>query len=71
MEDQAALSGEEFLRLPNSTDSGRKGGTNAHFSTHDPRFLAACERAGVKPTRRQASKFRAKRGRAYAERGAK
>ena len=37
------------------------------FKSEDPKFLAACEKAGIPPTRRQASKWLAKRGRAYKE----
>ena len=42
--------------------------THREFATADTAFRAACERASVEPTRRQASKFRNKRGRAYAAR---
>ena len=38
--------------------------TNAQYS-QTPAFIQACERAGVKPTKRQAAKFRKGRGRAY------
>lgn len=34
----------------------------------DPAFVAACKAAGVEPTRRQASKWKNKRGRAFAKR---
>ena len=36
----------------------------------DPGFEAACTRAGVQPTKRQASKWARKTGSAYARRGA-
>ena len=39
--------------------------TNSEFAKNDTTFNAACDRANVKPTRRQASKFRAKTGKAY------
>lgn len=42
--------------------------THREFAASDTSFRAACERASVEPTRRQASKFRNKRGRAYAAR---
>ena len=42
--------------------------TNEEYSK-DPKFVAACDNAGIKATSRQASKFRRKRGKAYAERG--
>lgn len=40
--------------------------TNQQF-TRDPDFIEACRRAGVEPTKRQASKYRAKRGKAWKE----
>lgn len=39
--------------------------TNAQFAKNDPTFAKACELAEVEPTKRQASKFRNKRGAAY------
>lgn len=39
--------------------------TNRNFAEHDRAFRDACDAAGVKPTRRQASRFRMGRGRAY------
>ena len=42
--------------------------SNKAFIT-DAAFVAACENAGVKPTSRQASKFRNKKGAAYAAKG--
>lgn len=39
--------------------------TNEAF-THARQFKLACQLAGVQPTRRQASKFRNKKGSAYA-----
>lgn len=40
--------------------------TNDDFRRHDQAFRAACTKAGVEPTKRQASKFRRQEGRAYA-----
>lgn len=42
--------------------------THAEFAKKDAVFIAACERAGIKPTRRQAMKFRRGLGAAYAKR---
>ena len=42
--------------------------TNQKFAESNAEFIAACRKAGITPTKRQASKFRNKRGRAYAER---
>jgi hypothetical protein len=42
--------------------------TNAKFATTDPLFQKACELAGIPSTRRQASKFRRKTGRAWSRR---
>ena len=39
--------------------------TNAEFAKQDGQFQQACAKADVKPTRRQASKFRNKEGSAY------
>lgn len=44
-------------------------GDNRNFAEHNSDFRKACERASVKPTRRQASKYRRKFGSAYAHRG--
>ena len=41
--------------------------TNAQFANEDGTFIEACLKAGVKPTKRQASKWRMKRGRAWKE----
>ena len=40
--------------------------TNTAFAKTDGNFRAACEKAEVKPTSRQASKWRNKMGKAYA-----
>ena len=45
--------------------SPKYNSTNISFSKGDEVFIAACLRAGIKPTKRQASKFRSKRGTAY------
>ncbi len=39
--------------------------TNREFSKTDKRFVEACESAEVKPTVRQASKWRRKKGKAW------
>ena len=39
--------------------------TNKWFSQNDPQFIVCCADAGIKPTARQASKFRNKKGKAY------
>lgn len=38
-----------------------------YFNEQQPAFLAACEKAGLKPTRRQASKWLMKKGKAFKE----
>ena len=35
------------------------------FKSNDPKFTAACDKAGVKTTKRQASKWLMKKGKAY------
>jgi len=49
----------------NEPDYQMVGNGNRHFAKHNEQFRAACERAGVEPTKRQASKWRMKRGLAY------
>ena len=39
--------------------------TNIHFAKHNQNFLTACAQAKVIPTKRQASKFRRRTGRAW------
>lgn len=39
--------------------------TNKLFAKEDANFQRACDKAGVNPTARQASKFRNKKGAAY------
>lgn len=39
--------------------------TNLFFSQNNQEFIRACEAAGVKPTPRQASKYKSKKGLAY------
>jgi hypothetical protein len=39
--------------------------TNADFATTNKQFIKACEAARIPPTKRQASKFRRRRGLAY------
>ena len=39
-----------------------------YYKENHPDFLGACEKAGIKPTRRQASKWLRKTGKAYKER---
>jgi hypothetical protein len=43
--------------------------TNAKFADQDPTFKKACEIAKIEPTKRQASKWRNKRGAAFPFRG--
>lgn len=40
---------------------------NEKFAKGNNEFQSACDKVGVKPTARQASKFRNKKGRAYLE----
>ena len=39
--------------------------TNKEFASKDKSFRYCCEAAGVEPTKRQASKFRMKKGKAW------
>ena len=39
--------------------------TNREFAATNEEFREACERAGIAPTQRQASKFRLRDGRAF------
>jgi hypothetical protein len=38
---------------------------NKEFAQKDQAFINACEKVGIKPTKRQASKWRAGKGLAY------
>lgn len=44
--------------------------TNKEFAENNAEFRAACDRAGVQPTKRQAARYRQKRGQAYSARKA-
>jgi len=39
--------------------------TNKEFAQKNDAFIDACVRAGIKPTQRQASKWRMKKGKAW------
>lgn len=39
--------------------------TNRHFAEHNVAFREACEKAGVKPTKDQARRWKQKKGAAY------
>ena len=39
--------------------------SNAKFAKEDVKFQNACQKVGIEPTPRQASKYRAKKGKAY------
>lgn len=41
--------------------------TNREFARDVNEFIQACQRAGISATRRQASKYRNRRGKAYKE----
>lgn len=49
------------------TPPKRKRIDNREFAKVDGKFLQACEKANVSPTKRQASKYRRKVGLAYRE----
>ena len=48
-------------------DNKPKEGTNRHFAQNDTKFIDLCNKAGIKPTKRQASKYRMQKGLAYKE----
>ncbi len=50
---------------PDSIERGKKN----EAVLKSPQFIAACEKAGIPATRRQASRFRRKHGLAYSHRG--
>ncbi len=39
--------------------------TNNEFAKNNKQFIAACEKAGIQPTGRQAGKWRRQKGAAY------
>ena len=54
--------------LPRMSNPGHRHKYEIHnekFARENNEFQSACDKAGVKPTARQASKFRNKKGRAY------
>ena len=54
--------------LPRMTSPGHKHKYDIHntkFAKEDSTFQSACDKAGVQPTARQASKWRNKKGAAY------
>jgi hypothetical protein len=62
--------GREFLKRKALAAEKNSGGqqTNAVFSVQDDDFKAACKRAGIPTTTRQASKYRNKYGKAWRSR---
>jgi hypothetical protein len=56
---------EAILRGMISAGTNHEGQSNREFAAKNGGFQAACEAAGIKPTKRQASKFRNKTGTAY------
>lgn len=44
-----------------------EGKINKFFKSNDPVFIAACEKAGVKVTKRQVSKWLKGKGKAFQE----
>ena len=56
--------------LPKMTAPGHRHKYDVHnekFAKEDQSFQNACDKVGVKPTSRQASKWRNQKGRAYLE----
>ena len=54
-----------------SPDKAHTGAVpNKVFAAKDPAFRDACEKAGVQPTARQASKFRMGKGAAFTKKNA-
>ena len=54
--------------LPKMTSPGHNHKYDIHnekFAKENQEFISACERASIKPTTRQASKWRNKKGKAY------
>ena len=41
--------------------------TNKEFANSNPNFLTACASVGLKPTKRQASRWRNRKGKAFKE----
>lgn len=60
----------EVLATPKPQERKAPHITNLMF-TKDPNFITACEKAGVKPTKRMASKYRLKKGSAWKARNLK
>jgi len=61
------IGGNKWIRVTGSKQEMPKM-PNVLFAKEDVKFQAACDKAGVKATSRQASKWRNKIGSAYANR---
>lgn len=59
------MSGKKWQRVQGKPLQTRPAVTNHEFAARDEQFKAACGKANVKPTARQASKYRMKMGSAY------
>jgi hypothetical protein len=68
--ERAARPATGLKTLPKMTSPGhihKYDVSNEKFAKEDSSFQSACDKVGVKPTTRQASKWRNKKGRAYLE----
>lgn len=59
------LGGNQWVRV-NGKENPKVENSNENFAKTDKSFQQACAKAGVEPTARQASKWRNKRGKAFA-----
>ena len=63
-------SNKGLSRLPRMSNPGHNHKydiCNEKFAKQDNAFISACEKVGIKPSSRQASKWRNKKGKAYLE----
>ena len=58
-------SNKQWKRVHGDPHIHRYEVSNRQFAEQDNGFRAKCERAGVEPTKRQASRFRNKKGAAF------
>lgn len=62
---------KKLIKVYKEVKSPRHKTTNSDFAKNDVKFIQCCELAGVKPSKRQASKWRNGKGVAFSKRNVK
>ena len=66
MSKSVLVGGNKWIRVTGFKASG-PAVTNAEFAKTNQQLIDACDKVGIKPTARQASKWKLKKGKAYLE----